>query len=91
MKDIIENPEQLTTENTIAVQTEWDDPTPFLPIQNPDIPYPLHALPTLLQKTVTEYQQYGQQPIALVRHPINSVPLLYVSKAQEPGGRRAME
>ncbi len=66
MNDIIESPEQLTTENLITTQTDWDHPTPFLPIQNQDTLYPLHALPQILQKTVTEYQQYGQQPIALV-------------------------
>lgn len=66
MNDIIESPEQLTTESLITTQTDWDHPTPFLPVENQDTPYPLHALPQILQKTVTEYQQYGQQPIALV-------------------------
>ena len=66
MNDIIESSEQLTTGNLITAQTDWDHPTPFLPVQNQDTPYPLHALPQILQKTVAEYQQYGQQPVALV-------------------------
>ncbi len=44
----------------------WDYPTPLTPALSPDIPYPIDALPSLLQKTVSAYQQYGQQPTALV-------------------------
>ena len=45
---------------------EWLKPIPFSIIQNDNEPYPIDALPELLYTTVTEYQRYGQQPLALV-------------------------
>ena len=45
---------------------DWEYPIPFTTIQIEDIPYPTQALPSILQNTVTEYQQYGQQPTALI-------------------------
>jgi hypothetical protein len=62
------------THNELAEQSDtfteefkdWEYPVPFTTTQIEDIPYPTHALPSILQSTVTEYQQYGQQPIALI-------------------------
>ena len=62
------------THNELAEQSnypteeikDWEYPIPFTTIQIEDIPYPTQALPSILQNTVTEYQQYGQQPTALI-------------------------
>ena len=45
---------------------EWAEPIPFPTIESENAPYPIDALPGLLHTTVTEYQRYGQQPLALV-------------------------
>lgn len=45
---------------------EWVEPIPFPTIESENVPYPIDALPGLLHTTVTEYQRYGQQPLALV-------------------------
>jgi hypothetical protein len=46
--------------------SNWDYPKPFAPLLAPETPYPINALPALLQKAVSTYQQYGQQPLAMV-------------------------
>lgn len=45
----------------------WNNPVPLTHIffKN-ETPYPLDALPTILQKIVNSYQAYGQQPLPLV-------------------------
>ena len=44
----------------------WGQPTPFSEIEIEATPYPVNALPSILSNTITEYQKYGQQPIALI-------------------------
>ncbi len=44
----------------------WSEPLPFSSISNDDTPSPIQAFPRVLQTTVSEYQKYGQQPMALV-------------------------
>ena len=46
--------------------TGWSEPVPFSEVSYDDTPYPIQALPRILQTTVSEYQKYGQQPLALV-------------------------
>ena len=63
---------QIVSDNTkkSQAQAEEDRPWPALnPItlpQESSAPYPLDALPTLLQAPIKAYQAYGQQPLALV-------------------------
>ena len=45
---------------------KWSEPVSFSSISDDETPYPIQALPRILQKTVSEYQKYGQQPMALV-------------------------
>lgn len=45
---------------------DWLEPIPFSSVSNESTPYPIQALPGILQTTVSEYQKYGQQPMALV-------------------------
>ena len=45
---------------------DWLEPIPFSSVSNESAPYPIQALPGILQTTVSEYQKYGQQPMALV-------------------------
>lgn len=45
---------------------DWDYPMLLAPTLSTDISYPIDSLPSLLQKTVSAYQRYGQQPTALV-------------------------
>lgn len=44
----------------------WQTPIPFVSSYDAEIPYPVNALPKSLQKAVTAYQAYGQQPLSLV-------------------------
>lgn len=46
--------------------SHWNHPRPLLPALEPESQYPIDALPSILQKAVSSYQDYGQQPIALV-------------------------
>jgi hypothetical protein len=50
---------------TIQVKP-WPYPIPLTPILDPEILYPVDALPSLLKKAIVTYQHYGQQPIALI-------------------------
>lgn len=50
----------------ILLYPDWQLPTPLAGLANEESAYPLHALPAILQKTVSDYQRYGQQPIALI-------------------------
>ena len=44
----------------------WKTPISFVSSYDAEIPYPVNALPKSLQKAVTAYQAYGQQPLSLV-------------------------
>ena len=44
----------------------WHQPTPLAQISMPEIDYPIDALPSILQKAVMAYHQYGQQPLSLI-------------------------
>lgn len=44
----------------------WQDLIPLMPTTNPEIPYPIDALPTTLRESVITYQNYGQQPLSLI-------------------------
>lgn len=48
------------------ITMDWEPPIPFAIATQEETIYPLQALPTILQKTVFDYQQYGQQPISLI-------------------------
>ena len=46
--------------------TRWNHPRPLLASLEPEMQYPVDALPPMLRNAVTSYQHYGQQPMALV-------------------------
>lgn len=54
------------TNSTIESRSEWEFPIPFSKDLTQHIEYPLSSLPNILRKTIVDYQQYGQQPYALV-------------------------
>lgn len=56
---IIEN-QSLNSENN------WPTPIPVLQDVEHEAPYPIHALPKIIQDAVTAYQKYGQQPLPLI-------------------------
>lgn len=56
----------LSAEVPITQEKPWPYPTPLTPILDPEILYPVNALPSILQKAIVTYQHYGQQPIALI-------------------------
>ncbi len=45
---------------------DWHCPRPLSPVLASEIPYPVDALPAILGKSVSTYQNYGQQPLAMV-------------------------
>lgn len=47
-------------------QGYWKQPIPLVYTLNNEAPYPLDALPNILQRVVHSYQCYGQQPLSLV-------------------------
>lgn len=44
----------------------WSTPIPLLVDSEHLAPYPIRALPTVVQNAVAAYQQYGQQPLPLI-------------------------
>lgn len=44
----------------------WQPPSPLIKDLPPEIPYPLDALPSIIQRIVSAYQTYGQQPLPLI-------------------------
>lgn len=44
----------------------WKQPIPLAYVLNNEAPYPLDALPNIIQRVVHAYQNYGQQPLSLV-------------------------
>jgi len=49
-----------------AKKSKWPDPIPFITTQPQSKPYPIDALPSIIQDAVVNYQEYGQQPISLI-------------------------
>ena len=41
----------------------WPFPTPLNASLAPETPYPVDALPSMINQAVSAYQQYGQQPL----------------------------
>jgi len=44
----------------------WPDPEPLIEPREKEQPYPLDALPSVISSAVTEYRDYGQQPLSLI-------------------------
>jgi hypothetical protein len=67
MNSFIINTELDNAEKPIAqITMDWEMPVPFVMTMQDESAYPLPALPAILQKTVSDYQHYGQQPISLI-------------------------
>lgn len=50
-----------------TTSNEWPIPIPLVTTdEQAGSPFPLHALPRVIREAVSEYQDYGQQPLALV-------------------------
>ena len=45
---------------------KWQEPITISLSNKNHIPYPLHALPPVIQKAVSSYHSYGQQPLPLI-------------------------
>ena len=52
--------------NQEAQESYWKQPIPLATRLSTEAPYPLDALPNILQRVVHSYQRYGQQPLSLV-------------------------
>ena len=61
---------QLDKANHIEVRkvsgSNWHPPLPLQKQLTEEAPYPIDALPRVLQHAITGYQEYGQQPISLI-------------------------
>lgn len=44
----------------------WQAPAPIMSNIEHTAPYPIQALPPIIQRAITTYQKYGQQPISLI-------------------------
>ena len=67
MNSFVINTELDNAEKAVArIRIDWEAPIPFAVTMQEESAYPLQALPAILQKTVSDYQQYGQQPISLI-------------------------
>lgn len=51
---------------THDIASTWCQPTPLAQVTTAEINYPMDALPSVLQKAVGAYHQYGQQPLSLI-------------------------
>jgi hypothetical protein len=58
--------EQSHLEVRKVAESEWKTPLPLQKQLTEEAPYPLDALPRILQQAITGYQEYGQQPISLI-------------------------
>ena len=45
---------------------KWHNPIPVVPGMEHSTPYPINALPPIIQHAISAYQQYGQQPLPLI-------------------------
>jgi hypothetical protein len=67
MNSFVINTELDNAEMAVArVTIDWEAPIPFAVTMQEESAYPLQALPIILQNTVSDYQQYGQQPTSLI-------------------------
>ncbi|MFT4058971.1 MAG: DUF3987 domain-containing protein [Legionella sp.] len=60
----LEQPNPLRNQET--QESYWKPPIPLVTKLINEAPYPLDALPNILQHVVHSYQRYGQQPLSLV-------------------------
>lgn len=60
----LEQPDPLR--NQEIQENYWKQPIPLVTRLSNEAPYPLDALPNILQRVVHSYQRYGQQPLSLV-------------------------
>lgn len=61
----------MTIDDTVHdIVNTWHSPTPLSQASTPEIKYPINALPSVLQKAVTAYHQYGQQPLSLITNSV---------------------
>lgn len=58
--------EQSHLEVRKVAKSEWKTPLPLQKQLTEEAPYPIDALPRILQQTITGYQEYGQQLISLI-------------------------
>ena len=58
--------QSVDTDAEVTQEKSWPYPIPLAPVLDPEILYPMDALPNILQKAIVTYQHYGQQPIALI-------------------------
>lgn len=49
-----------------VAKSDWKAPLPLQKQLTEEAPYPIDALPRILQQAITGYQEYGQQPISLI-------------------------
>ncbi len=59
----------ITTTSSLPVhelEVFWSKPISIIPETKNNIPYPLYALPPIIQNAISAYQQYGQQPLPLI-------------------------
>lgn len=54
------------TETTTEISHAWHSPKPLTKVSAKEITYPMDALPSIVQKAVNAYHQYGQQPLSLI-------------------------
>ena len=58
--------EQVIADEQELQDHEWKNPISLNLVLASETPYPIDALPLILRKAVSTYQQYGQQPLALI-------------------------
>lgn len=56
----------VTIKSKIYENTAWETPTPIVSSFEESQPYPIDALPRIIQGAITEYHHYGQQPLPLI-------------------------
>lgn len=55
-----------TTLDEALEEITWNTPIPLLNDTDHSEPYPIEALPSIIQNAVTSYHEYGQQPLPLI-------------------------
>lgn len=64
--ELTTNISQLEVRKVGTSTSGWKTPLPLKKSLTEEAPYPLNSLPPILQKAVSSYQEYGQQPISLI-------------------------
>lgn len=47
-------------------EISWAEPIPLIHEYEQPLPYPVQCLPSIVQKAITGYHQYGKQPLSLI-------------------------